>query len=154
MGWKQFSFEANPSHHLQLAPFPFLSLPIHLTLRTAVYLTPCLFILFIGFDCQDWWGFPQGGGTNPGWEDPPLLTLNHEMGGLSQEGAALGSAMAMVSLSPSSENSRSRGCSHGPYNRLVISCSTLQTKNLAIQLPVSWSLESLRLVTSFKWMIF
>lgn len=118
-------------------PVGSFSLPFspHLALRTVTYLTPCLFILFVGLEYWDQWGFWQSSGMNPGWQDPPLLTPNRGIRGLSLEGAALSAAVATVSLSPSSETSRSGSCSHGPYDRPVINCSSLQTKNLAIQLP-------------------
>ncbi|CAM9994359.1 unnamed protein product, partial [Bubo scandiacus] len=60
--------------------------------------------------------FPQGGGMSSGCQVSPLLTPNHGLGRLSQEWTALGSAVAVVSLSLSSETSRRRWCSHSPYD--------------------------------------
>lgn len=116
-------------------PVGSFSLPFspHCALSTATYLTHCLFILFVGLQCSDRWGFPQGHGMNLGWQDPPLLMATHGIGGFRQKGAALVSAVAVASLSPSSEISRSRGYSQGRYDRPLISCSSLWTKNLAIQ---------------------
>lgn len=117
------------------------SLPFspQLAFRTATYLTPCLSGFFVGLEHRDQWGFPQGGG----WLVRPCPAHPQPWNGRAQPGRGSPWLCCCRGVpEPSGETSRSRGCSHGPYGRAGINCSTLQTKNLATPLPVSLSLES------------